>query len=59
LAGIVSCANLIQALATLPEGHQQPTMSDAMIRKKDREAVQSWKMEQGVAFGRDGARRHS
>ena len=47
LVGIVSRANLIQALASLPEDRQQTTITDAIIRKKIVKQFKSGKWSKG------------
>ena len=47
VVGIVSRANIIQALAGLPEGPQRKTTSDSMIRKNVMKQIKSGKWSKG------------
>jgi CBS domain-containing protein len=47
VVGIVSRANIIQALAGLPEGPERKTTSDSMIRKNVMKQIKSGKWSKG------------
>jgi CBS domain-containing protein len=47
VVGVVSRANIIQALAGLPEGRAQTTTSDSIIRKKVMKQIKSGKWSKG------------